>query len=136
MKKLSKMEIDVVVNKVVNEIEEIKNNKGKRIFEISEFKDEFLNKVNEILKIEKELNKLEKELDLIRNKFNKDGIKVYFYSNGSYSRNCGKKEVFSIDLLNNKNVSYKEVFDEMVLNNIDEEINIKEYINKLVEKFK
>ena len=61
---------------------------------------------------------------------------IYLYRIRSYSRNCGKKEVFSIDLLNNKNVSYKEVFDEMVLNNIDEEINIKEYINKLVEKFK
>ena len=31
MKKLSKMEIDVVVSKVVNDINEIKENKGKRI---------------------------------------------------------------------------------------------------------
>jgi len=132
MKKLSKMEIDVVVNKVVNEINKVKENKGKRIFEISEFKGEFLNKLDEILKIEKELDKLIKEIREIENKFNKDGIKVYFYDNNNY----GRKGIYNISLLNDKSVYYGEVFNEMVLNNIDEEINIKEYINKLVEKFK
>jgi vacuolar-type H+-ATPase subunit I/STV1 len=132
MKKLSKMEIDVVVNKVVNEINEVKENKGKRIFEISEFKGEFLDKLDEILKIEKELDKLIKEIREIENKFNKDGIKVYFYDNNNY----GRKGIYNISLLNDKSVYYGEVFNEMVLNNIDEEINIKEYINKLVEKFK
>jgi hypothetical protein len=132
MKKLSKMEIDVVVNKVVNEINKVKENKGKRIFEISEFKGEFLDKLDEILKIEKELDKLIKEIREIENKFNKDGIKVYFYDNNNY----GRKGIYNISLLNDKSVYYGEVFNEMVLNNIDEEINIKEYINKLVEKFK
>ena len=134
MKKLSKMEIDVVVGKVVNDINEIKENKGKRIFEISEFKDEFLNKVDEILKVEKEYKKLEKELDLIRGKFDKDGIFVNFYESRSWSR-VNDKEIFGISLLNDKNVRYSEVFDDIVLNNIDEEVNIKEFIKGLVEKF-
>ena len=134
MKKLSKMEIDVVVGKVVNDINEIKENKGKRIFEISEFKDEFLNKVDEILKVEKEYKKLEKELDLIRGKFDKDGIFVNFYDKSSWSRVNGK-EIFGISLLNDNNVRYSEVFNEIVLNNIDEEVNIKEFIKGLVEKF-
>ena len=134
MKKLSKMEIDVVVSKVVNDINEIKENKGKRIFEISEFKDEFLNKVDEILKVEKEYKKLEKELDLIRGKFDKDGIFVNFYDKSSWSRVNGK-EIFGISLLNDNNVRYSEVFNEIVLNNIDEEVNIKEFIKGLVEKF-
>ena len=134
MKKLSKMEIEVVVNKVVNEINEIKKNKGKRIFEISEFKDEFLNKVDEILKIEKEYKKLEKELDLIRSKFEKDGIFVNFYESRSWSR-VNDKEIFGISLLNDNNVRYNDVFNEIVLNNIDEEVNIKEFIKGLVEKF-
>jgi hypothetical protein len=134
MKKLSKMEIDVVVSKVVNDINEIKENKGKRIFEISEFKDEFLNKVDEILKIEKEYKKLEKELDLIRSKFEKDGIFVNFYESRSWSR-VNDKKVFGISLLNDNNVRYNDVFNEIVLNNIDEEVNIKEFIKGLVEKF-
>ena len=134
MKKLSKMEIDVVVGKVVNDINKIKSNKGKRIFEISEFKDEFLNKVDEILKVEKEYKKLEKELDLIRGKFDKDGIFVNFYDKSSWSRVNGK-EIFGISLLNDNNVRYSEVFNEIVLNNIDEEVNIKEFIKGLVEKF-
>jgi hypothetical protein len=134
MKKLSKMEIDVVVDKVVNEINEIKKNKGKRIFEISEFKDEFLNKVDEILKVEKEYKKLEKELDVIRGKFDKDGIFVNFYESRSWSR-VNNKEIFGISLLNDNNVRYNDVFNEIVLNNIDEEVNIKEFIKGLVEKF-
>ena len=134
MKKLSKMEIDVVVNKVVNEINEIKENKGKRIFEISEFKDEFLNKVDEILKVEKEYKKLEKELDVIRGKFDKDGIFVNFYESRSWSR-VNEKKVFGISLLNDNNVRYNDVFNEIVLNNIDEEVNIKEFIKGLIEKF-
>lgn len=134
MKKLSKMEIEVVVNKVVNEINEIKKNKGKRIFEISEFKDEFLNKVKEIEELEKEYKKLEKELDVIREKFNKDGIFVNFYESRSWSR-VNDKEIFGISLLNDKNVRYSEIFDDIVLNNIDEEVNIKEFIKGLVEKF-
>ena len=134
MKKLSKMEIDVVVGKVVNDINEIKSNKGKRIFEISEFKDEFLNKVDEILKVEKEYKKLEKELDLIRGKFDKDGIFVNFYESRSWSR-VNNKEIFGISLLNDNNVRYNDVFNEIVLNNIDEEVNIKEFIKGLVEKF-
>ena len=134
MKKLSKMEIDVVVSKVVNDINEIKKNKGKRIFEISEFKDEFLNKVDEILKVEKEYKKLEKELDVIRGKFDKDGIFVNFYESRSWSR-VNDKKVFGISLLNDNNVRYNDVFNEIVLNNIDEEVNIKEFIKGLIEKF-
>ena len=134
MKKLSKMEIDVVVSKVVNDINEIKENKGKRIFEISEFKDEFLNKVDEILKVEKEYKKLEKELDLIRGKFEKDGIFVNFYDKSNWSR-VNNKKVFGISLLNDNNVRYNDIFNEIVLNNIDEEVNIKEFIKGLVEKF-
>ena len=134
MKKLSKMEIDVVVGKVVNDINKIKSNKGKRIFEISEFKDEFLNKVDEILKVEKEYKKLEKELDVIRGKFDKDGIFVNFYESRSWSR-VNNKEIFGISLLNDNNVRYNDVFNEIVLNNIDEEVNIKEFIKGLVEKF-
>ena len=134
MKKLSKMEIDVVVGKVVNDINEIKSNKGKRIFEISEFKDEFLNKVDEILKVEKEYKKLEKELDVIRGKFDKDGIFVNFYESRSWSR-VNNKEIFGISLLNDNNVRYNDVFNEIVLSNIDEEVNIKEFIKGLVEKF-
>ena len=134
MKKLSKMEIDVVVSKVVNDINEIKENKGKRIFEISEFKDEFLNKVDEILKVEKEYKKLEKELDLIRGKFDKDGIFVNFYDKSNWGR-VNNKKVYGISLLNDNNVRYNDVFNEIVLSNIDEEVNIKEFIKGLVEKF-
>ena len=48
MKKLSKVELDVVVNEVVNGIKLIEENKCKELFDKNENKDLLLDKVKEI----------------------------------------------------------------------------------------
>ena len=52
MKKLSKIELDVVVNEVVDSIKLIKENECKEIFNKSKNKDLFLSKVSEIEELE------------------------------------------------------------------------------------
>ena len=52
MKKLSKLELDVVVNEVINNIKKIEENKCLGLFDESDNKDLFLKKVNEIEELE------------------------------------------------------------------------------------
>lgn len=136
MKKLSRFELDVVVNEVVNSIKLIEENKGKELFEKSKNKDLFLSKVNEIVELEDKLNLLKKEIRDVEEKFNEEGLKVFY----NYSRNdyMNSKKLFSISCKDSKGNNwnlYKNVEKEIILNSL-EELNIKELIKDLIEKFK
>ena len=76
MKKLSKVELDVVVNEVINGIRLIEENKCKEIFDKNENKDLFLNKVKEIEELEDKVDKLKNEIREIESKFKEDNLKV------------------------------------------------------------
>ena len=108
MKKLSRFELDVVVNEVVNSIKLIEEVKGKELFEKSNNKD----------------------------KFNEDGLRVFYNCNrNSYGNN---EKLFSINCNDSKGNNwnlYKDVEKEIILNSL-EELNIKELIKDLIEKFK
>ena len=136
MKKLSRIELDVVVNEVVNSIKLIEEIKGKELFEKSNNKDLFLSKVNEVEELENKVNLLKKEIRDIENKFEEDDLIVFYnYNRNSYGNN-GK--LFSISCKNNKGNNYslyKEVEKEIILSSL-EELNIKELIKDLIEKFK
>ena len=116
MKKLSKIELDVVVNEVINNIKKIEGNKSKELFDKNENKDLFLRKV-------KEREELEDELELLN-----DEIRRY-----------NNNESFSLSLLNGKGSEYglyKEIEKDIILNGINSEFDIKKFIEELVEKFK
>jgi hypothetical protein len=134
MKKLSRIELDVVVNEVVNNIKKIEEKKVNKLFEISDNKDLFLEKVNEIKKLEDKVNLLKEELRDIENKFKEEGISVYF--NRGFNNNNGK--LFNISLIDSKGGSYclyKEIEKEIILSSL-KELNIDSLIESLIEKFK
>lgn len=136
MKKLSRVELDVVVNEVVNGIKLIEENKCKEIFDKNEKKDLFLDKVKEIEELEDKLDNLREEIREIENKFKEDNLRVYFNSKNNRGFN-GKS--FSISLLDEKGNRfdlYKNIEKDIILEGINSEINVKEFIKGLIEKFK
>lgn len=136
MKKLSKIELDVVVNEVINNIKGIEKNKCEELFDKSENKDLFLNKVKEIEELENKVELLNKEIREIENKFKEDNLRIFFNSkNNRYN----SKKSFSISLLDGKSNEYglyKEIEKDIILNGINSEFDIKKFIEELVEKFK
>jgi hypothetical protein len=137
MKKMSKFELDVVVSEVIDNLKLIEENKVNDLFEKSENKDLFLSKVNEIVELENKVNSLKKEINKIEKDFEKDGLSVYFISerNRSFSK---KEKLFNINVLNSEvgNYSlYKKIEKEIVLSCL-EELNVRDLIKDLVEKFK
>lgn len=134
---MSKFELDVVVNEVIDNLKLIEESKVNDLFEKSKNKDLFLSKINEIVELENKVNNLKKEIDKIEKDFNKDGLRVYFVSENN--RYLGKKKkLFNINLLDseigNYNL-YKNIEKEIVLSSL-EELNVRDLIKDLVEKFK
>jgi len=137
MKKLSRIELDVVVNEVINNIKKIEEDKSKELFEKSENKDLFLSKVKEINELEEKLNLLKEEIREIENKFDEDNIKV-FYISKEYRNFNDKGKLFNINLKDskgNKYGLYKDVEKEIILSSL-EELNVRDLIKDLIEKFK
>jgi hypothetical protein len=137
MKKLSKIELDVVVNEVINNLKLIEENEVNDLFKNSKNKDLFLSKVSEIKELEDKINSLKKEVDEIEKDFENDGLRVYFINEGN--RNYKEKDkLFNVRLLNSSvgNYSlYKNIEKEIILSSL-EELNVKDLIKDLVEKFK
>jgi hypothetical protein len=137
MKKLSRIELDVVVNEVINNLKKIEEKKVNKLFEISDNKDLFLKKVNEIIELENKVDLLKEEIRDIENKFKEEGLSVFFI--GKDSRNYGNRNrLFNISLKNSEvnNYSlYKEIEKEIILSSL-KELNIDNLIESLIEKFK
>lgn len=136
MKKLSRVELDVVVNEVIDGIRVIEENKCKELFDKSNNKDLFLSKVNEIEELENKVESLKEEIRKIENKFKEDNLRVFF--NSKNNRSYGNDKSFSISLISEKSWSYnlyKEIEKEIILEGLGDS-NIKEFINSLIEKFK
>ena len=137
MKKLSKIELDVVVNEVVNSIKLIEENKCKEIFNKSENKDLFLSKVSEIEELEDKLDFLKKEINEIENKFKEDNLRVYFINKNNRSYNSIKS--FNLNLLDEKGRGfelYKNIEKCIILEGISNEFDVNKFIKELIEKFK
>ena len=138
MKKLSKVELDVVVNEVVNGIKLIEENKCKELFDKNENKDLLLDKVKEIEELENKLDLLKKEeIRKIEDKFKENNLRVVFIS--KRNRSFGSNKSFNISLINEKSNSYslyKDIEKCIILEGISSEFGIKKFIEELIEKFK
>ena len=137
MKKLSKVELDVVVNEVVNSIKLIEENKCKEVFNKSKNKDLFLSKVSEIEELEDKLDLLKKEINEIENKFKEDNLRVYFINKNNRSYNSIKS--FNLNLLDEKGRGfelYKNIEKCIILEGISSEFDVNKFIKELIEKFK
>ena len=136
MKKLNRVELDVVVNEVVNGIKLIEENKCKEIFDKNENKDLFLNKVKEVEDLEKKLLELKNEIRGIESEFEKDNLRVFFnFNNKSFSNN----KSFNLSLFDGKSNNYnlyKEIEKDIILKGIGDELNVIEFIKELIKRFK
>ena len=124
MKKLSMNEMSVLSNEIIKRINDVKYEKIKSKLE----KDVEFKKLEKLKKESEELNKkmmekskLSSELNLkIRNKYNIGSV---------YIGNDGEIKV-SFNMGNNMSV-----YNDIVLNNLNKELNVDELINKIVEKY-
>ena len=135
MKKLSKIELDVVVNEVINGIKLIEENKCKEIFDKSKNRDLFLNKVSEIEELENKVELLKEEIREIENKFKEDNIRVFFNSRNSWNSSNKSFCLSLIEEKGNKYSLYKDIEKDIVLSSLVD-MNIKDLIKELIERFK
>jgi hypothetical protein len=123
MKKLSMNEMSVLSNEIIKRINDVKYEKIKGKLE----KDGDFKKLEKLKKESDELNKkvlekskLSSELSLkIRNKYNIGSV---------YIDNSGEIKV-------NFNNGSMSIYNEIILNNLNKELNVDELINKIVEKY-
>jgi len=136
-KKLSRIELDVVVSEIFKRSNKIKENELKEKYckeiEIVEkeldlfkerynkFKEEFSNKINELRKLESKEFKL--------SVFSLNNLEGYKKGEYNYIRS-GYCLMTNIDNSNNRN----KIYNELVINRISEDINIKEVIENYIKE--
>jgi hypothetical protein len=135
MKKLSKIELDVVVNEVVNGIKLIEENKCREIFDKSKNRDLFLNKVSEIEELENKVELLKEEIREIEDKFKEDNLRVFFNNRNYWNSNSKSYCLSLIEEKGNKYSLYKDIEKDIVLSSLVD-MNIKDLIKELIERFK
>jgi hypothetical protein len=138
MKKLSKVELDVVVNEIINGVREKEEKKCELILSMSGNKEIYLSKINEMELLLEKVESVKNELRDIEEKIEEDGIRLNFYNGyNNYGMN-NKNKKYSVYLIEGKTMSgvfYNEVYNKVVLNNIDDEVNVKSFIEKFVKEF-
>lgn len=136
-KKLSRIELDVVVSEIFKRSNKIKENELKEKYckeiEIVEkeldlfkerynkFKEEFSNKINELRKLESKEFKL--------SVFSLNNLEGYKKGEYNYIRS-GYCLMTNIDNSNNRN----KIYNELVINRISEDINVKEVIDNYIKE--
>lgn len=137
MKKLSKVELDVVVNEILNGIRNKEVEKSELILSMNGNKEVYLNKINELELLMDKVNEVKNELREFEKGFLEEGIRVNFKDKSNYYYNNDDKK-YCISLEKSKSNSgniYNEVYNEVVLSNIDKELNIKDFIKDFIKKF-
>lgn len=135
-KKLSKVELDVVINEILSKSNEIKEKELKEKYckeiEIVEkeldlmkekynnFKEEFSNKIKEL----KELESKEFKLNVCYLNNLEEYKREFSYVKNGYSL------IRNIDNNNNRN----KIYNELVINGINEDVNIKEVIENYIKE--
>jgi hypothetical protein len=138
-KKLSKVELDVVVNEILKKSKEIKEKKIEEKYskEIEIFDKELDLFKEKYLKLEKEFNNKIEELKKLNNK--EIFISVSYlndldkYKNDSNFSSNRKKSYY----INNDIDSYKSrerIYNELVISGINENVNIKEVIDNYIKE--
>jgi hypothetical protein len=139
-KKLSKVELDVVVNEILKSSKEIKEKKIEEKYskEIEIFDKELDLFKEKYLKLEKEFNIKIEELKKLCNKEFKISISYFndldkYKNNSDYYSNNRKKSYYIIDNIDSYK-SRERIYNELVINGINEDINIKEVIDNYIKE--
>lgn len=138
MKKLSRVELDVVVNEIINGVREKEEKKCELILSMSGNKEIYLSKINEMELLLEKVESVKNELRDIEKEIEGDGIRLNFYNGNNYYGMNNKNKKYSVYLIEGTTMKgnfYNEVYNKVVLNNIDDEVNVKSFIEKFVKEF-
>jgi hypothetical protein len=135
MKKLNNNEIDVVVNEIIKNVKDFKLSKIKGVLELDSNYREIVSLYDKKYELKKELEKLDKEIDEVNVKINKD-FKVKIYNkNNNYSWEYLDEIYVNFNCKEEEKWSFYNVKNKVVLNNISNEVDIKEFIKKFVDEY-
>jgi hypothetical protein len=137
-KKLSRMELDVVVGEILKKSNEIKekNLEEKYVKEIEIFDKELDLMKEKYLKLREEFSNKIEELRKLSNKEFRLNINYFNdlenYKNGN-DYNNKKKSYYIMNNINN--ISNRDkIFNELVISGINEDVNIKEVIDNYIKE--
>jgi hypothetical protein len=137
-KKLSRMELDVVVGEILKKSNEIKekNLEEKYVKEIEIFDKELDLMKEKYLKLREEFSNKIEELKKLSNKEFRLNVSYFNdlenYKNGN-DYNNKKKSYYIMNNINN--ISNRDkIFNELVISGINEDVNIKEVIDNYIKE--
>ena len=138
-KKLSRIELDVVVNEILKKSNEIKEKKIEEKYskEIEIFDKELDLMKEKYLELRNEFNNKIEELKKLSNNEFRLSIS-YIEDLGKYKNNSNygdnkKKSYYIINGLNDYN-NRNKIYNELVINGINEDVNIKEVIESYIKE--
>jgi len=139
-KKLSKVELEVVVNEILSKSKEFKEKEIEEKYskEIEIFDKELDIFKEKYLLLKKEFDNKIEELNKLCNKEFKLSIRYFvdldkYKNNNEFVVDNRKKSFYvinNVDSWNNRN----KIYNELVINGINEEINIKELIDNYIKE--
>ena len=137
MKKLSKMELNVIVNEVLNGLREIENEKINGKFENCSKKDEFLSLCKELDDLEEKVSELSKKLIIVGNEIKEESGVNVMYRNRNNRINFNNDKIYNVfgGLNLNNNYNYSKIESEIILSCIEGN-EVRNLISNLIKKFK
>ncbi len=131
MKKLNNVEIDVLVNVIIENVEKEKLSKVNDLLKDDSDYLEVKERINEYFELKKLEDELREKINNLNNNLsNKFKVSVYYNDYNSYNN---KDLKVSLNYKEKEKFSYNEVKKRIVLNNINSEINVEEFIKKFVD---
>jgi hypothetical protein len=135
MKKLSKMELNVIVNEVLNGLREIENEKINGKFENCSKKDEFLSLCKELDDLEEKVSELGKKLVIVGNEIKEESGVNVMYRNRNNRMNFNNDKIYNVFGGLNLNNNYSKIESEIILSCIEGN-EVRNLISNLIKKFK
>ena len=135
MKKLSKMELNVIVNEVLNGLREIENEKINGKFENCSKKDEFLSLCKELDDLEEKVSELGKKLVIVGNEIKEESGVNVMYRNRNNRMNFNNDKIYNVFGGLNLNNNYSKIESEIILSCIEGN-EVRNLISNLINKFK
>jgi hypothetical protein len=135
MKKLSRLELNVVVNEVLNGLREIENEKINGKFENCSKKDEFLSLCKELDDLEGKISELGKKVVIVGNEIKEESGVNVMYRNRNNRMGFNNDKIYNV--FGNLNVgnNFSKIESEIILSCI-EGSDVRNLISSLIKKFK
>jgi len=138
MKKLSRLELNVVVNEIVNGLREVENKRLNDEFENCSKKDEFENLCKEMDELEKSMSELRKKIVSVGSEIREE-IKINVVYKDRISRLSNLGGIYEngklYNIFSNYNINYSKIESEIILSGIEGN-EVRNLINEMIEKFK